>query len=59
MRFGYEITVVGYISFVASRYNSKICKLGTSLHGEMCVHICEIYAVKYVQKVFNKRLLNL
>ena len=33
--------------------------LGTSLHGERCVHICEIYAVKYVQKIINKRLLNL
>ena len=28
--------------------------LGTSLHGERCVHICEIYAVKYVQKVITK-----
>ena len=32
--------------------------LDTSLHGARCVHICEIYAVKYVQKCVKKRLLN-
>ena len=30
----------------------KMCKLGTSLHDERCMHICEIYAVKICAKGF-------